>query len=110
MTKARKEKATKYTLVQHSGYGYGGKLGFRLAVEVRQIEGKEIERVEKAGGVLFDTFREADEAENRENYPPGVEGIYPRVRGRFHKTKVDQLAIYLPDPKLGLVRKEEVQA
>ena len=105
-----RNKESKYTLVQHSGYGYGGKPEFMAAVETRQISGKEIDRVKKVGGVVFDAFHEADEAENRENYPPGVKGIIPRVRGRFHPTAaVDRLKIYLPDPKLGLVRPEEVE-
>lgn len=101
---------TKWTLVQHSGFGYAEKPGFRLAVEMREVTGKGIERVKKAGGVLFDTYSECSEAEDRENYPPGVDGILPTVRGTFHKLQIDGLALYLPDPKLGLVRKGETVA
>lgn len=102
-------KESKYTLVQHSGFGYAHKEAFRLAVESREVSGKDIERVKKVGGVLFDTYGEAMDAEDRENYPPGVEGICPKVRGTFHHSVVDGLAIYLPDRKLGLVRVEEVK-
>lgn len=100
------KKDWKWTLVQHSGFGFGYKLQFRLAVEERIVEGPDIERVRKAGGVLFETYEEAMGAEELENYPPGVEGLIPRVRGTFHRNKVKGLAIYLPDPKLGLVKQK----
>lgn len=102
---SRQNSDTKYTLVCHSGWGYGGNPQFRLAVESRMIEGREIEKVKNVGGLVFDTYDKADKAEQRENYPPGVDGLIPCVRGSFSKKKVDGLAIYLPDSKRGLVLK-----
>lgn len=104
------DRGSKYTLVQHSGYGYAGKPEFQAAVELKEIKGKEIDKVKRAGGAVFDDYREGSEAETRENYPPGVVGLIPNVRGRFHKTvSIDRLKVYLPDPKLGLVRPEEAE-
>jgi hypothetical protein len=104
-----KQKEEKWTLVQHSGFGYGQKPEFRAAVETREVTGKTLEKVKRAGGVLFDSYGEAEDASDRENYPPGTSGLVPNARGAFHtKLEVDQLRLYLPDPKLGLVRVGEV--
>ena len=85
------------TLVQHSGYGYGNKPQFQRAVETREVRTKrEQDAVLRAGGVLFETYSEAENAAEKENYPPDVEGIVPSVRGSFSSTKLDQLAIYIP--------------
>lgn len=106
-----KKAVTKWTLVQHSGFGYSRKPEFQKAVELRQIEGKDIERVEKARGVVFDSYGDAAASEDLENYPPNTVGICPNVRGTFHaKIQIDGLAVYLPDPKLGLVRFEEIRS
>lgn len=87
----------KYTLVQHSGFGYGGDRQFMMAVELRQVDGRQIESVKKAGGVLFSTYTEADEAEQSENYPSDVKGLIPCVLGSFHtKSKIDDLKVYIP--------------
>lgn len=103
-----KKAVQKWTLVQHSGFGYSKKPAFQMAVEIREIEGRSVERVTKAGGVVFDSYDDAIVSEDMENYPPGVVGLAPRARGTFSNREVDGLAIYKPDPKLGLVRREEV--
>jgi len=92
-----KTKPTKWTLVQHSGYGYAAKPAFKLGVETRQVEGaKEIERVRRAGGMLFDSYGEAEDQADIENYPKGYEGLEPRVLGTFADAEVDQLRVYIP--------------
>lgn len=84
-----------WTIVQHSGYGYGGDEGFRHAVEVRQVSTRaEKARVASAGGMLFPSWRAADDYCDSANYPPEVSGLYPRARGSFSTHKVDGLAIY----------------
>lgn len=86
-----------WTLVQHSGYGYAGKDGFRHAVEVRAVRLKgEKELVEKAGGLLFGSHREANDFEENANYPEGAQGIYPQAKGTFSSKEIDGLRIYVP--------------
>lgn len=91
----RIEKKTKWTLVQHSGFGYGHKPAFKLAVETRMISGKDIERVKKAGGLILD-YNDAEDRADAENYPDSNEGLIPTAQGTFSKMKVDYLAIYVP--------------
>lgn len=84
----------KYTLVQHSAASLGTP-GFRAAVENAAIATAAQEaKIRKAGGLVFDTYEASSDAEYAENYPPGVEGMYPRVRGRF--AKVGPLRVYIP--------------
>ena len=86
-----------WTIGQHSGYGYAGKDGFRHAVEVRAVRNLgEKERVEKAGGLLFDSYSEADAFTWTANYPEGTQGIYPAAKGTFSDKEIDELKIYLP--------------
>lgn len=88
--------AEKYTLVQHSGYGYGQKPGFEKGLEVRSLTSqKEINLVKKVGGMLFDTYAEASEAEMRMQYPPGhlPNNFYPGFLGSFSDKEIDGLKI-----------------
>ena len=85
-----------YTLVRHSGFGYGGKLAFARAVEMRSLNEAEVREVKAAGGLLFDSYDSANDAEHAENYPPGVTGLIPRCTGTFSKKTIDDLAIYIP--------------
>lgn len=92
-------KIDKWTVVQHSGFGYAQKPGFEKAVEVRNLTTVgEMRKVEKAGGVVFDNYREADDFCDSENFPEGVPGVplYPSVRGTFSFTEIDGLRIYVP--------------
>lgn len=86
-----------YTLVQHSGFGYAAKPAFRQAVEMRMLTRKdELGRVAKAGGLVFNSYGAASDAEEKENYPADVTGLYPCAKGRFSRLKIDGLAIYIP--------------
>lgn len=89
-----------YTLVQHSGYGYAGKPGFMQALEVRSLQSRaERNRVERVGGVVFETYHEAMEAEEKLNYPHPFSSpmdIYPRFEGGFSIHVIDGLRIALP--------------
>lgn len=86
----------KYTLVQHSAAVRAGDETFSLSVELRSIFGKQILDVAKAGGLIFNSYAEAAEAEEEENYPPGVEGMVPRVVGSFSEVMVDRMPVYVP--------------
>jgi hypothetical protein len=101
MTKLKEEK---YTLVQHSAYGYQEKPGWEQAVETRRITtDAELKRVQAAGGFVFDSYNEADEQEYKSNYPDGAEIpgkefrlTYPEVKGTFSDNELDGLRIYIP--------------
>lgn len=85
-----------HTLVQHSGYGYGRKPGFAKAVEIRSLSAKEEKAVRKAGGLIIPDYGFAGQMEEAVNFPPEVQGLYPRCRGTFLPMEVDQLKVYLP--------------
>jgi hypothetical protein len=87
----------KYTLVQHSGFGYGGDSRFSRAVEERGVDTlTECKKISQQGGLLYDTYGEAIDAAFAENYPPSVRGMVPRCGGRFARHQVDGLRLYLP--------------
>jgi len=89
-----------WTLVQHSGYGYAGKPGFMQALEVRSLSSRaERNRVERVGGVVFEDYGEARDAEETLNYPHPFKtpaDIYPRFQGTFSEKMVDGLRIAIP--------------
>src|SRR3954453_6268754 len=94
-----KLKQEKWTLVQHSGFGYGEKPGWMHAVETRQITTEvELKRVESVGGYVFDSYDEADTQEYKSNYPEGAGEslMYPEVKGTFSSKEIDGLKIYIP--------------
>ena len=86
-----------YTLVQHSGYVVARKPDFKHAVEYLHLNStQKINRVRSVGGVLVQSFAEADEMEEAHNYPEGHEGLVPRVLGSFSKKAIDGSPIYIP--------------
>lgn len=89
--------STKYTVVQHSGYTYGGNPEFEQAVEPRMIPNvRDLRKVQAAGGVVLDGYVEAEDFCDAANYPPGTEGIVPQARGTFADVRVDSLRVYVP--------------
>ncbi len=90
-------KIDKWTVVQHSGYGYAGKEAFEHATETRKIESKTaLKLVELAGGEVFDSYLAAENFADLVNYPAGYEGLAPNAQGTFSTKKIDGLAIYIP--------------
>ena len=91
-------KESKWTVVQHSGSGYGGKPAFARGLEVRAVGSPRLlNAVVKGGGLLFGDYKEAYRYCYDEMYGEGAEGLVPRAPGRFHPTlKVDGLALYIP--------------
>ncbi len=88
---------TRWTVVQHSGYGYKGDPQFSRAVETRMLSNTaEVSRVEQAGGVIFEDYNSAEDFAEKANFPPEVTGIIPRVKGSFSKQEIDGLRIYIP--------------
>lgn len=87
----------KWTIVQHSGFGYGGEPGFEQAVETRQVSSKkEQQLVEKEHGILFNTYTEACDFEDNANDPSDDQSLYPRAKGSFSAKTIDGLRIYIP--------------
>ena len=87
---------TKYVVVQHSGYEYGGKEEFQQGLETRRITRiSDLKKVLAAGGKVFDSYFEAEEYALEEMYK-GVEGLIPNAPGRFSDKTIDDLAIYIP--------------
>lgn len=88
----------KWTLVQHSGFGYGGNPQFSKAVESRPVRTAGEERlVTQAGGILLGSYTEAEELAFSVNYPDeDYAGLIPDARGAFSDRKVDGLRVYIP--------------
>lgn len=86
----------KWTLVQHSGYGYGGNAGFKYGLETREINNvTDLRKVMKAGGVVFDNYMDAGRAEEELPYKNNS-SLYPKVHGTFSDEMIDGLRIYIP--------------
>lgn len=86
-----------YTVVQHSAYGYKNDLRFKQGLQPASLESvKQMHLVRSAGGVTFDTYKEADDFCDKAMYPPGVSGLNPQARGTFAQVTVDQLKVYVP--------------
>lgn len=92
---------TQWTIVRHSAYGYQGGPQFKRAVETRGILlAGEARIVQKAGGVLFSTYREAEEFAFSASYPEGNSGIIPAAGGTFSDKEIDGLRVYVPVRKV----------
>ena len=90
MTKLKKDL---YTLVSHSGLDD--------AVEHKLITTKGDEnKVRINGGVLFDSFKVADDAEFMVNYHREEGGLYPKMSGGFSKKRLGAQQIYVPSAEI----------
>lgn len=84
-----------YTLVQHSLFTFGGHSEFRHTVETKSVTPEQAPQVLKAGGTLFESFKEALRVSETENYPSNA-GTAPRCQGTFSGMKIDGLRVYVP--------------
>lgn len=92
-----KEKNFGHTVVQHSAWGYKKDGRFAAGLESREIQTlDQLLNVRRAGGLVFQSYGEAEEYARREAYPPEVKGLIPRAPGKFSARCIDGLAIYLP--------------
>lgn len=86
-----------YTVVQHSGYGYGSDPQFRKGLESRAVTASQKRTVERAGGVVFPTYAAAEDYADAQMYPPtSGGGLIPNAPGEFALFIIDGLAIYRP--------------
>jgi hypothetical protein len=89
--------SSKWTVVQHSGFGYNGNPQFEQAVETTGgLTTAEAKLVEHVGGVVFDTYMEAEEFAEKANYPESNFGIIPTAKGTFSTRRINGLKIYIP--------------
>jgi len=87
---------TKYTAVRHEAHYLGNHQFAKCVVHGAITTDKELERVQKAGGVVFDDFIEADDWFYKVNYHAEVEGLVARARGYFSKSVLEGQHIYIP--------------
>jgi hypothetical protein len=91
---------TQYAIVRHSGYEYAGNRQFLQGLEMRSVRPAQAEKVLAVGGVVFDSYLEADDFCEAEMYPPTVKGIIPDAPGVFSRVKIDGLSVYIPKVKV----------
>lgn len=92
---------TKWTVVQHSGFGFNRDETFSRSLESRMVSGRKSEdAVIKAGGILFDSYGEAEDFAELAMYPPGNDGIIGNCQGTFANEDIDGLRIYIPVRKV----------
>lgn len=84
----------KYTLVRHSGWSVGQNPQFKQAVELTSVSGADLSAVAKVGGLIYNTYTEASNAEHNANWPPAHQGIIPRANGSFKMVK--DLDVFIP--------------
>ena len=87
---------TKYTGVRHDAHYRGDNRFSRCVVHGAITTDKELERVQKAGGVIFDDYSEADDWFYKVNYIGGGLGLIAKANGSFSKSKLDGQHIYVP--------------
>lgn len=74
-----------WTLVQHSGFGYGGREEMQDFVEARVVMSqKELDKINKANGFVLDKFEDIEKAEIKFGFD---------VKGTFANSKIDGLRI-----------------
>jgi hypothetical protein len=89
----------KYTVVQHSAFGYNEDERFKNGLEPRALRTKtEVKRVDSVGGIIFDDYASADNYAMQEMYAnQDNNSIIPAASGSFSDKKIDDLAIYRPN-------------
>jgi len=87
--------ADTYTIVVHSGYGYGGDPTFARGLETRAVPRRMVDAVREAGGVLTSSAF-AGAIGDAEMYPPGTMGLVPAASGCFAAVAIDSLNLYIP--------------
>ena len=87
----------KYTLVQHTGWVRGEDWAFKHAVEEMAVpDARTAKQVQKAGGVLFDSYEAAYDAAERVNYQPDNTTLLPKAPGTFARVKIEDCPVYVP--------------
>lgn len=87
----------KWAIVQHSAVAAKGDMTFERALETRMVsKDADARKVEKAGGILFDSYADAEDFTEVAMYPPGNDGLIPNVLGKFSDETLDGMRIYIP--------------
>ncbi len=97
---AKTKVPTRYTIVQHSGFGYNGNLSFEKGLETRRVETQDDQiKVVRAGGLLFENYNDAEEYTETEPYKGDAKALMPYAHGTFSESMIDGLRIYIPKKK-----------
>ena len=89
-----------YTIVQHSGFFFGGKEEFKQGLEIKPVSNpQQVKKIVSIGGRIFDNYRDADSYEEHESYPKNYEGLVPAAPGTFSDFKLDVMPVYIPSTK-----------
>jgi hypothetical protein len=93
-------------VVQHSGFG--DKPGFEKGLESAAVDtAAKQQAIERAGGILFDTYTDAELFCEREMYPDAVPGLYPQALGSFSEMTVTTLGDFQPDAEVFIAHSPE---
>lgn len=95
---SHKHPACLYTVCRHSGYVFSGSPEFAFALESKAIPKSEAGRVSAAGGIVFQTYAQAEDYCDRETAAADGSPFVYRARGRFSHETVGGLPIYVPPP------------
>ena len=94
---AKREIIDMWTVVQHSAFAAKGDYTFRKGLESAHIRTKaDRTKVEKAGGLLFETYGAAEDFAESAMFPQGYMGMVPKAQGTFAGQDIDGRAIYVP--------------
>lgn len=88
-----------YTVVQHSAWTAKQDPQFERGLEVASINDRQAEKVRALGGLVFDSWVEADDWADAEMYPEGYTLLTPIAPGTFTKhniAKIEGRPIYVP--------------
>lgn len=86
-----------YAIVQHSAFGYKGDSVFQQALESRSVVSRsQIAEIRKVGGLMFDTYMEAEDFCDDAMYPETLNDLIPQAKGTFAAYQIDGLAVYIP--------------
>ncbi len=95
---SKKSDNYKWTVVRHSGFGYGNNPQFIGGLESHDVNTKAaIKKVEAAGGLIFDGYSEAEDFAEFAMYYKS-KGLIPTadLYGGFSKKAIDGLQIFIP--------------
>jgi len=87
-----------WTIVRHSAF-YTQHTEFTRAVESASFMGAALARkIEKAGGLVFPSYEQAEAFAEKANYPPDhTNGIIPNCQGTFtEEVTINGRALYIP--------------
>jgi len=89
--------ATKYTVVQHSAVTTGDPQ-FEHGLESAAVHSSKGEaKILNAGGRIFDTYGEAEDYAEQEQYPADYSGLIPHAPGTFAtRVRLGGRALYIP--------------